>query len=188
DSSTESREYFELMISELDRANDIITEFLSLARVNPISLERRNLNEVIKRLYPLIHSDGISRDKAIELKLNPVPDLNINVKEISQLILNMVRNGLDAMEDYGVLTIETRTTGKHVVLSIKDQGCGISKEFIAKLGTPFFTTKANGTGLGLAVCYGIAERHNATIEVKSGAEGTVFSISFPVDQANSNQG
>ena len=65
-----------------------------------------------------------------------------------------------------------------MVLSVQDQGGGIDKNILDKIGTPFLTTKDHGTGLGLAVCYGIARRHNATIEVETGSQGTTFFIEF----------
>jgi len=68
---------------------------------------------------------------------------------------------------------------KNIVLSVSDEGKGINTENISKLGTPFFTTKENGTGLGLSLCYRIADRHNAIIEVKTSTDGTTFLVQFP---------
>ncbi len=91
-----------------------------------------------------------------------------------QLILNFVRNGLEAMSPGGRLTIGTFVEDGQVVLFIQDQGAGIPPEVVQKLGTPFLTTKENGTGLGLPICYSIAHRHNAKIDVKTGDSGTYF--------------
>ncbi|HBS58838.1 MAG TPA: hybrid sensor histidine kinase/response regulator, partial [Firmicutes bacterium] len=104
----------------------------------------------------------------------------LNDKEIRQLILNLVRNGLEAMDSGGMLTIETGVNDKGVVLAVRDQGKGIPEEILSKLGTPFFTTKKDGTGLGLAVCYRIASRHGAMIEYETSPEGTDFYIYFPM--------
>jgi len=93
--------------------------------------------------------------------------IQLDAKEISQLVLNLCRNGLEAMHERGTLTIRTYIEGEHLVLSVQDEGCGISIEYLDKLGTPFFTTKENGTGLGLATCYSIANQHNARIDVDS---------------------
>lgn len=73
------------------------------------------------------------------------------------MILNLTRNGLEAMQEKGCLTIESYLQDRKVVLAIEDEGCGIPPENNNKLGTPFFTTKDNGTGLGLATCYKIVE-------------------------------
>ena len=83
------------------------------------------------------------------------------------------------MQPDGCLTISTSMNGQNIVLSVKDEGTGINPEHISKLGTPFFTTKENGTGLGLPMCYSIADRHNALIEVKTGPDGTTFFVRFP---------
>lgn len=171
-------EYFDLMIEELDRANAIITEFLSLAKNKSVHLEAQQLNTIIKTLAPLIQSDAIMSNKYLKLDLADTPDLLLDAKEIRQLILNLARNGLEAMQPHTLLTIRTRWEHGKVVLAIVDQGCGIPPELIGKLGTPFFTTKENGTGLGLAVCYSIAARHKAAIEVETGPEGTTFLVKF----------
>lgn len=92
----------------------------------------------------------------------------------------MVRNGMEAMSMQGTLTIGTMLEEENVLLYIKDEGHGLNPEVIEKLGTPFFTTKANGTGLGLAVCYSIAARHKAKIDFDTGSSGTTFYVRFPL--------
>ena len=78
-----------------------------------------------------------------------------------------------------VLSISTyKEEGNCVVLAIRDQGEGISPETVEKLGTPFYTTKDNGTGLGLGICYAIVARHNAKLEIQTGYEGTTFLVKF----------
>ncbi|MDP4161364.1 MAG: ATP-binding protein, partial [Bacillota bacterium] len=108
------------------------------------------------------------------------PDLLLNDKEIRQLLLNLIQNGLESMDTGGCLDIKTFVEGGEVVLKVRDQGNGISHEQLEKIGTPFFTTKANGTGLGLATCYSIANRHNATIKIDTGPEGSTFYVRFKV--------
>ncbi len=172
------REYFGIMINELDRANSIITEYLSLAKNRPADQEKRNLNSIIKALTPLIEADAVNSGLDVATELGDIPDLLLNEKDIRQLILNLVRNGLEAMQAGGCLTIKTFTEGDEVVLLVQDQGKGINPEFIDKVGTPFFTTKENGTGLGLAVCYSVAARHSATIKPDSSPRGTAFFVRF----------
>jgi signal transduction histidine kinase len=95
-----------------------------------------------------------------------------------QMILNLVRNGLEAMPPGGNLVVKTFTDGDEVIMAVQDQGKGIEPGVLEKIGTPFFTTKENGTGLGLAVCYSIAARHNARIEIETDPEGTTFFVRF----------
>ena len=97
-----------------------------------------------------------------------------------RFMINLTRNGLEAMEESGSLTIKSYVEDCNVVLSIADEGCGITPENLNKLGIPFFTTKDDGTGLGLAICYKIAESHNAKIHIDSSPRGTTFYILFPI--------
>ncbi|MEN6391263.1 MAG: PAS domain S-box protein [Syntrophomonas sp.] len=180
---------FDLMIEELDRANSIISEFLSLARDKFIKLELKNLNSVVSNMFPLIQANAMAQDKNIEVKLDVIPNLLLDEKEIRQLLVNLVRNGLESMKPGGYLTIKTSQDDQGVVLSVNDQGHGIPQEILDKLGTPFLTTKEAGTGLGMAVCYGIAGHHNAYIEVETSTAGSVFRVHFPLpDQQGSLPG
>ena len=174
----QDNEYFSLMIEELDRANSIITEFLSLAKNKAVDLKVQNLNNIIKAVSPLIEASGMQTDHYINIELGQIPNLLLNEKEIRQLVLNLVHNGLEAMEPGGYLTVRTFAVDNAIVLEVKDEGPGIPPEVMEKIGTPFFTTKENGTGLGLAVCYSIAARHHAEIKINTGPEGTVFSVLF----------
>lgn len=178
DKYVQEREFFDLMIDELDRANSIITEYLSLAKNKLVELKEHNLNSIIINLFPLIIADALITDKNIEKELGEIPDLFLDEKEIYQMILNLVRNGLEAMPPGGNLVIKTFTDEDEVIMAVKDQGKGIDPEVLEKIGTPFFTTKDNGTGLGLAVCYSIASRHNARMEIETGQEGTTFLVRF----------
>ncbi|HBK52981.1 MAG TPA: PAS domain S-box protein, partial [Syntrophomonas wolfei] len=178
---TRYQAYFDTMLEELDRANSIISEFLSLAKNKMVDLHNLNLNAIIRQLYPLLLADAMVSDKYILLELGKIPNLLLDDKEMRQLIINLVRNGLEAMQAGQSLEISTRLEAEEVILSIKDQGKGIDKSYWEKLGTPFFTTKDSGTGLGLAICYSIARRHNASIRVDSSNRGTTFEVCFKVE-------
>jgi signal transduction histidine kinase len=171
---------FDTMIEEIDRANAIITEFLSLAGNAPPNLKKQGINSILTAILPLIQADATKYGIEIGVSLSDTPEINLDEKQIRQLVLNLVRNGIEAMPRHGELTIKTRLKGNGVVLSIKDRGSGIPPGVLEKLGTPFLTTKEKGTGLGLPVCYRIAESHNARIEIKTGKRGTTFMVSFQV--------
>ncbi|MTI81230.1 MAG: PAS domain S-box protein [Firmicutes bacterium] len=176
------KEYHEIMIEELDRANSIINEFLSLARDKADNLKLQNLNSILETIYPLIKADATNSNKDVKIQITDVPNVLLNEKELRQLLLNLTRNGLEAMPSYGCLTIKTFADHEEVILLVQDEGNGIESEFLEKLGTPFFTTKPDGTGLGLAISYSIAKRHNAKIEVKSSPKGTSFYVRFKVPE------
>lgn len=170
--------YFDMMIEELDRANLIITEYLSLARKDAADLENHNLNQILEAIYPLILSDAANCSVTVTFAKEPLPDLPLNPKEIRQLVLNLVRNGLDAMTGGGVLSLRTSLEGEDVILAVQDQGSGIDPSLLDKLGTPFMTTKDQGVGLGLATCYSIVARHGAKLDVQTGPQGTTFFVRF----------
>ncbi|WP_407312582.1 two-component system sensor histidine kinase NtrB [Desulfosporosinus sp. SB140] len=170
----------DLMISEIDRANDIITGFLSLAKVNSDNTRLQNLNEIIHKVFPMLQADAFHNNKEVAIELNEIPNILINENEIRQLILNLVRNGLEVTPENGQVVIGTLLTENNVVLTVQDQGPGIPPEIQEKIGTPFFTTKETGTGLGLAISIGIAQRHQAIFNFKTGKDGTIFSVVFPV--------
>ncbi|MFA4884734.1 MAG: ATP-binding protein, partial [Desulfotomaculaceae bacterium] len=182
DDCTKYKDYFSLMIEELDRANSIITEYLSLAKNKPVELKRQNLNRIVTVILPLITADAMVTDKHIEIELADIPKMLLDEKEIRQLILNLVLNGLEAMSTGGRLIIKTSAEDDEVVLEVRDHGKGIKPDVLEKIGTPFYTTKENGTGLGLAVCYSIAARHNAAIKVETGPDGTTFIVRFKAMQ------
>lgn len=178
DALTQYKGSFDLMIDELDHANSIITEFISLARNKMLDLKIQDLNKILKNLFPLIQTEAMALNANIKLQMEDIPVLPIDEKEISQLILNLVRNGIEAMASGGNLTIRTYADSQEVVLSVQDQGSGIEPGMLEKIGTPFFTSKDFGTGLGLAVCYNIAARHNAVINVETSSAGTTFFVRF----------
>ena len=174
--------HFNLMIDELDRANGIITEFLSVGNIRTSDMEMMNLNTIVNDISPIIKIDTFNQNKNIQIYTQEIPDLLLNHNEIRQLIINLYRNGLEAMEKERTLTIGTyMEDGNSVVLAVQDQGNGIDPKIIEKIDTPFFTTKDEGTGLGLGICYAVAARHNATIEIETGPEGTIFFTRFPID-------
>ncbi len=175
------QEYFGIILEELDRMNGIIEDFLSLTRNRLVDKMPLDINEVLRSLYPLILSDAIKNGIELEYNLcDKVDAFELNPKEIRQLVLNLARNGIDAMEPRGILRIATEKAVNGVTLVIKDTGTGIRPELINKIFEPFYTSKQNGTGLGLAVCRHIVEGHAGAIKVESEVnKGTTFTMFFP---------
>ncbi|SCM82551.1 PAS sensor protein [uncultured Sporomusa sp.] len=172
------QEQFNLLISELDRANLIIQEYLSLCKSKSRELKSSQLNQIIQDIYPLLKAAANATSKDVCYSAAPTPAVCLDEKEIRQLLLNLVRNGLEAMDPGGTITIRTYVENGDVVLSIQDQGKGIPQHILDNIGKPFLTTKENGTGLGLAVVYRIVSDHRATIQVDSGSRGTTFKVIF----------
>lgn len=172
--------YYRIVMDELDRANGIITDFLSLAQNRAVEKEEMHLHSIIQELSPLLWADANLRGQSIDIRLSDnVSSLHMNSKEMKQLILNLSRNAMEAMNDKGTLTLSTRSSPDYVELEVHDTGPGIPQSEIDRLFEPFYTTKNKGTGLGLALCMSIAERHHGTIIVKSAeGEGTSFIVKF----------
>lgn len=171
-------EQFKLIIDEIDRINDILTEFLTLARNRPVELKPTELNVLIESALPLLQSDAELVGCDVCFYPGDVPTINLSEKEVRQLLINLVRNGLEASVPGGIITIRTELRASRVVLSVSDQGQGIPEDIRSEIGTPFFTTKQQGTGMGLAVCYAIAEQHQAEITFETSPHGTTFYVSF----------
>jgi len=169
---------FRLLLDELDRANALITEYLSLSKNRLSDQQPRSLNAIVESLFPLILADAAITNHVVRLELNDIPELPLDEKEIRQLLLNFARNGLEAMEPGKKLTIKTSADDNAVILAVQNEGAEIPPEIMEKLGIPFFTTKESGTGLGLAICYSIANRHRAKIHIDTGPHGTTFSVVF----------
>ena len=179
---SKDKEYFNLMIEELDRANSILSEFLSISRTRPTMLEWHNINNIVTSTLPLVRAHALNADKLLTVQLSNVPDLQLDIQEIRQLLLNLVRNGLEAMPSGGQLEIKTFSTNSEVALVVSDEGNGIEQHILEKLGQPFFTTKEQGTGLGLAVCYSIVSRHNGRISVETSPRGSTFCVHFELSK------
>lgn len=173
-------EQFQTMIDELDRANLIITEFLSLAQNKAIEFKLCNLNTIISTLFLLIQADAFRYGHTVQIEMGNVPDINLDEKQLRQLLLNLTRNAFEAMNTGGTLTIQTYVDGDNAVLAVRDTGGGIPPRILEKIGIPFLTTKEDGVGLGLAVCYRIAHHHSAKIDVKTSSQGTTFLIAFQI--------
>jgi PAS domain S-box-containing protein len=169
------------MIDELDRANGIITEYLSLAKNKVADLKRGDLNAYLAALLPRLQTDALRLGRKVELRAEPISPVAFDGRELHRLVRNLVRNGLEAAPAGGTVTVATYEDDGRVVLAVRDTGGGIPASVAGRLGTPFVTTKDNGTGLGLPVCYRIAHRHGARMEFTSGAEGTTFFVKFSME-------
>lgn len=181
------RAQFSTIIEELDRANHIISDFLSLARDKYVEKERESLCKIIQDILPMVESEALVRNVQCDSRLDgQMPLLLLNSEEIKQLVLNLTMNALDAMENIkqGKLTITCayNKDKSKVELRVGDTGCGMERSAQEKVFEPFYTTKKNGSGLGLSVCKSIVDRHDGHIHVESEKnKGAVFIVSFPLD-------
>lgn len=174
------------MIIEVNRLNGVVSELLEFARPSAITLSRANINEVIERALRLSESD--LRSKKIQVRFHPNPDFSsvpINSERLTQALLNLFLNAIHAMHIGGELTVrlEQRSDDDYALV-ISDNGEGMSKETLASLFTPYYTTKPSGTGLGLAIVHQIIEGHGGRIFVSSEqGKGSTFTLVLPLNPA-----
>ncbi|GMK40784.1 hypothetical protein PCCS19_38400 [Paenibacillus sp. CCS19] len=171
--------HYDLIISELDRANAIIGNFLSLSKSPTDDREMSGLLDVFMVVMPLLEADALMRGKRLTFEQQAVSHVCMNKKEIQQVLINLVRNGLEASPVGAEIRVELFDNSHTVGFTVQDEGEGMPPSVLERLGTPFFTTKGSGTGLGLSICYEIISRHGADIKVESNSSGTTFTVAFP---------
>lgn len=172
--------YLDIAIAELDRAEAIITDYLSFAKQQTSQAERIELGHVIEQVIeimtPLSHYHNVSIDKRIEHNCYVYAD----VSKMMQCIINILKNSIEAMPNGGELVVQLYAEEQQVLIVIEDNGVGMTQEQLARLGKPFNTTKKDGTGLGMVVVYSIIESLQGKIAVKSEeGNGTQISITLP---------
>jgi signal transduction histidine kinase len=172
---------YALILAETGRINEIISAFLSLAKNRRVEMELYNLTDIIFQLFPLIQADA--RKAGVVVNLQPLPEkltILADEKEIKQLVLNIVRNAIEALNGKGTVVITAAEQRNFIVLTVADDGCGIDPDLRERIFDPFYTTKDCGTGLGLAICKSIVDRHNGRIDISSEPGiGTAFTIFLP---------
>ncbi len=175
-------QHLPLILSEINRADQIISDFLSLSKSKVVKREPMQINELIRSLQALMESYAFLNHHRLVLELaTDLPELLLNDGEIRQLLLNIVRNGFESMDKAGTVTIRTSIGTDEVRLEVQDQGKGMDANELERVMLPLYTTKDTGTGLGLSVCQRIAERHDARLELSSDEKGTKVTIHFQMD-------
>jgi len=193
----QTAEFFQILLQEIERLNQVMENYLGLARRQTYRITLFDLREVIQNVHFLLQSRA--RKESISLKIN-LPDEPLMVEadpnQVRQILINLVLNALQAMDRPGEVLIEARHTpsppkssdGKspgqsdqnYIQLCVQDQGKGMAPEEIEKIFDPFYTTKSNGTGLGLAIVRRIVEQNRWDIKVESEpGKGTRFILKFP---------
>ncbi|MBL0385194.1 GAF domain-containing protein [Tumebacillus sp. ITR2] len=177
--------YLEIMKSELDRIELIISEFLVLAKPQAVRFAPCDLSQLLQNVVVLIESQATLNNVRIVTDLSPnLPRILGKENQLKQLFINIFKNAIEAMTHApdAVLHIGVQPSERQDALSIHitDNGCGISPDRLAKLGEPFYTTKEKGTGLGMMVSYKIVADHQGNIEIFSEqGQGTRVTVTFP---------
>lgn len=184
----EAKEDLTVIVEETTRCREIIRNLLDFARETKPEITPVDINQVITRTLDIVRHQSLFQNIAIEEQLRPdLPEIPADSSQIQQVILNLILNAAAAMPDGGRLILSTNygADRRFVKVSVRDTGTGIPKGDLETIFDPFFTTKeqGKGTGLGLAVSYGIVQRHNGTITVTSRVgKGSTFEVNLPLSE------
>ncbi len=195
------KEYTSVMTREVDRVNDLIEELLDLARPPSPRQGEVNISRMLSDIVLLQRESHRPRQVDFQLQLDPsIPAIRADENLLVRLFLNLIKNAAEAVESGGQVLIRSRIGSRFlynrpgekpvplVLIEVKDNGPGISRDQMENLFTPFYTTKDRGTGLGLTICQKIVSDHGGFLKVESEpGQGTVFTVSLPMRLPIKNQ-
>ena len=187
----------ELIVREVSRIASLVDELMVFARGEVVNLAAVNIHKVVDDVFALLAMDPIASGVRLERRFDPsLPELMADADRLVQVFLNLARNALQALRGSGTLAIETRMSLDHrltlgsgesvpaLLVTVADDGPGMPREVLERLATPFFTTRRDGTGLGLAVAHHWVARHGGTLRVESApGEGTRAIVALPLRRA-----
>ena len=169
------------LVQEVERLNRSIGELLDYARPHKLQTMRISLVPVLQKAMSLVRMDAEAMGISMETEFaDHLPLVEADQDKLNQVFLNLFLNSIQAMEKGGVLSLRTSVENGCVICSIRDTGCGIDPQYTSRVFDPYFTTKSDGTGLGLAMSAKIMEEHGGTIEFASVAgSGTIVKVGLP---------
>lgn len=176
------QDYTDIMLTEINRINELVSEFLLLSKPKNVSYQKVDLKMVMREILPIINNEALLHGVNVYYESAAgIPQVIADGELLKQVFLNICKNGIEAMVDGGSLSITKKLDREErkVNIEIRDTGPGIPNFVIDKIFDPFFTTKENGTGLGLSVCQRIVHDIGGTIRVASKGYGTTFTVAIP---------
>lgn len=181
--SEDIKRNFSIMIDELNIAEHVISQFLTIAKPNNhIHLETIDVHKALQSVTDLLMSYGVLNQNDIDLSVQKGLYITANAIEFKQLLINLVKNAIEVSNDGESVFVSAKRKKNGIEIKIIDTGYGMSDEEMKSLGTPFYSLKSKGTGLGLMICYNIVEKYNGMIYFKSKKDiGTTVIVRFPLD-------
>ncbi|MBB6444305.1 ATP-binding protein [Bacillus benzoevorans] len=176
-------EHFTLVLSELERINLIVGEFLVLAKPTAVIFKEKAINKLIQDVVTLTNTQAIMSNIQIFVESESyIPPIICEENQLKQVFINILKNSIEAMPNGGIIDVKIKLKeNDKVSIRIMDQGVGIPENRIPTLGEPFYTTKEKGTGLGLMTSYTIIDRHEGELKISSKVnEGTTVEVILPV--------
>jgi signal transduction histidine kinase len=185
ETNEERQEFLNIILDEIERVNNIVEDFMVLAKPKAVELEEKNIIPVIKNVLSLVEFEARKRNVKIHFEYEKdIIQIECDENRLKQVFLNFVKNGIEAMPDGGDITVRASIINSQVQIAIQDTGVGIPEQKLKNIGEPFYTTKKNGNGLGLMVSFKIIESHNGKVYVESELnKGTTFNILLPAKSA-----
>lgn len=176
--------FLEVAKGEVNRLDYIVTQFLQALRPTPPQLRPASLNEVVRKTLELLQPELENRGILVKTRLSrTLPEAPLDPVQIQQVLVNLIKNAMQAMTRGGTLTLQTGSGSDGVWVSVSDTGCGLPQEQLQRIFEPFFTTKQKGSGLGLMIVQRIVRAHRGRIEVESHVgQGTTFRIWLPLHE------
>jgi signal transduction histidine kinase len=167
---------------EITQINRILTDLLETARPRQPHIRRSDLNTTVEHAVMLARQQALSKPILIDLaKAQALPEVEHDSDQIHQVLLNLLLNSIQAIEGKGVINVAIDQNGDNAIIRVSDSGRGISPEHLPNIFRPFYTTKGNGTGLGLSLARRIIEEHHGRIEVTSSVgKGSKFVVTLPL--------
>lgn len=174
--------HYEIMVKEINRINNITSELLQLAKPHSYQIKKINILEATNYSLDLLKGNIDSKEIIVDIVTDRnLPLVSCAEGQIIQVFVNVIKNSIEAMETGGKLKIEILNHQEKIEVKITDTGIGISEADIPKVGDSFFTTKIDGTGLGISICKKIIQEHKGSFDIKSKKnEGTTVFISLPL--------
>jgi two-component system, sporulation sensor kinase A len=174
--------YLGIISSEVNRIELILSELLLLSKPQAMKFKKRELPNILEHVKALIDTQAILSNIEIAIHyLTDVPKVFCDENQLKQMFINFLKNSVEAMPGGGKIDIEVqKVDNDHLEIRMIDEGNGIPKEHLDRIGQPFFTTKENGTGLGLMISMQIVENHHGTIQISSSEAGTTIKVKLPI--------
>jgi signal transduction histidine kinase len=176
----EKSSYYQLMIEEIDQADEVLKGFLCLAKNYHLTLTQVRLNDILHQAVDLLYSQAAEKNLQIGISLSDNVCLYADEEKLTQVFAHVLRNAIEASPNGGGIYIVLRCRDKWVQVKIIDEGIGMNSSLLEQVVEPFFTTKEYNPGLGLPVAYKIIEDHGGRLEISSRpGKGTVVEICLP---------
>ncbi|PAD89407.1 hypothetical protein CHH55_03120 [Niallia circulans] len=177
------KKQYKLMLDELEAAETVISDFLSLAKPSETKTEIISVKLALHTVMDLLNSYAMNDTIHIELESETDYKIQCNIMEFKQLFVNLLKNAIEASQPGDTIHVKLIGELDELKIVIIDNGTGMNEEQLEQIGTPFYSLKAKGTGLGLMICYNIIEKYDGTIRFKSEeGKGTEVTVTFPIVQ------